>query len=86
MPDSLVITNCPVCNSPEIRRMTGPWQGTARGQAYLVPDLEYYACPNCGEKVLPPEAMRRIQAASPAFRGRPKVSVRKSRLQAIPAV
>jgi YgiT-type zinc finger domain-containing protein len=86
MSDSLVITNCPVCSSPEIRRVSGPWPGKVWGQAYVVEDLEYYACPNCGEKVLPPEAMRLIQAASPVFRGKPKSSIRKRRIQASPAV
>jgi predicted RNA-binding Zn-ribbon protein involved in translation (DUF1610 family) len=49
----LVVTACPTCGSRAIR-------------TYTVKDLEYYSCPNCGEKVYPPEAMRRLQEASPA--------------------
>lgn len=38
------------------------------GKEYVVPDLRYYECPKCGERVYDSEAMRSIQAKSPAFR------------------
>ncbi len=37
------------------------------GQPYVVPDLEFHECPACGEQLYGPEAMRKIQAYSPAY-------------------
>ncbi|MBI3767494.1 MAG: YgiT-type zinc finger protein [Deltaproteobacteria bacterium] len=61
------ITVCPSCGSRSIKPVTGTWRGTARGKAYSVPGLRYFACPSCGEHVYDPAAMRRIQERSPAF-------------------
>ena len=61
------ISNCPSCGSPAIRRVKGDWRGTFKGKKYLVPALEYFACPTCHEKIYPPVAMRRIQESSPAY-------------------
>ena len=61
------IFTCPSCGSSAIRKVTGRCRGNYRGRRYTVEGLEYYTCPRCHEKVYPPEAMRRIQAASPAY-------------------
>jgi YgiT-type zinc finger domain-containing protein len=62
------VSVCPTCGSSAIRKVSGSWSGNYKGETYTVKALEYYACPNCNEKVYPPEAMRRIQHASPAYR------------------
>lgn len=62
------VSVCPTCGGSAIRKVSGSWTGNYKGEAYTVKALEYYACPNCNEKVYPPEAMRRIQHASPAYR------------------
>jgi YgiT-type zinc finger domain-containing protein len=61
------ITTCPSCNSKKIRKVRRNWTGQFKGQTYTVPNLEYYECPDCGEKVYDREAMRRIEEYSPAF-------------------
>jgi YgiT-type zinc finger domain-containing protein len=61
------ITICPTCGSSKIKRVQRNWTGEVQGQTYTVPDLEFYECPNCGEKVYDREAMRKIEAHSPAF-------------------
>lgn len=67
----LRISRCPSCGSEEIQRVRRDWVGKFRGRAYTVPELEFYECPACGEKVYDRQAMRRIEACSPAFiRGR----------------
>jgi hypothetical protein len=38
-----------------------------KGRSYVVPDLEFHECPACQEKLYGREAMRRIEAHSPAF-------------------
>jgi YgiT-type zinc finger domain-containing protein len=63
----LNITTCPSCGSESIRRVRRTWRGEVQGQRYSVPGLEFYECPDCGEKVYDREAMRRIEAHSPAF-------------------
>ena len=58
---------CPNCGSPEIQSVRQDWTSTFQGEKYTVRALEHYSCPTCGEKVYPPEAMQRIQEASPAY-------------------
>jgi len=63
----LKITICPSCGSGNIRKVRRTWRGEFQGQRYSVPSLEFYECPDCGEKVYDREAMRKIEAHSPAF-------------------
>jgi YgiT-type zinc finger domain-containing protein len=73
----LEITICPTCGSDKIKKVKRDHVGSFRGQEYVVPDLEFYECPNCGEKVYDAQAMRKIEAYSPAFakkRAKRKVS------------
>jgi len=65
--EKLSISTCPSCGSSAIRGVKGNWSGNFRGKKFMVPALEYFTCPNCLEKIYPPEAMRRIQASSPAY-------------------
>lgn len=71
--ERFLISACPSCGSSAIRKVKGEWTGSYKGMSYTVDALEYYACPKCGEKVYPPEAMRRIQEASPAYSKRRRV-------------
>jgi len=41
--------------------------GNFRSQTYNVPDLVYHQCPVCEEELYDREAMRKIEAHSPAF-------------------
>ncbi len=61
------ITLCPTCGSDTIRRVKRDWTGQWEGRTYTVPKLEFYECPACGEKVYDREAMRSLEAHSPAF-------------------
>ena len=65
------VNECPTCGSRRIKKVAGKWSGKYEGKPYQVSAVEYYACPDCGELVYPPEAMRRIQHASPAYSRRP---------------
>jgi len=62
------ITKCPSCGSTKIKRVSRDWHDEHGGVAYVVPDLEYYECPQCGERVYDRDAMRKIEAHGPAFR------------------
>jgi YgiT-type zinc finger domain-containing protein len=61
------VSDCPTCGSRRIERVRGTWSGRYKGKPYEVARLEYYSCPDCGEKVYPAQAMRRIQEASPGY-------------------
>ena len=67
------ISICPSCGSDKIKRLRRNWTGTFKDQTYVVPNLVYYACSSCGEKVYDREAMQKIEAHSPAFaKGQPE--------------
>jgi len=61
------ITICPSCGSDKIKKVRQDWTGKFQGQVYTVPTLEFYECPDCGERIYDRQAMRRIEAYSPAF-------------------
>ena len=63
----LQISSCPTCGSNKIHRMVRDVSRTYKGQTYSVPSLEFYSCPDCGEKVYDREAMLKIEAHSPAY-------------------
>ena len=66
------ITICPTCGSDRIKKVQRDLSDEFEGQFYTVPDLEFWECPNCGERIYDREAMRKIEACSPAF-ARPRM-------------
>ena len=64
----LQIKTCPTCGSDRIRHVVRDLTRTYRDQTYTVPNVEFYDCPVCGEKVYDREAMLKIEACSPAYR------------------
>ena len=68
--EGMNITTCPSCGSPEITKLRRNRPAKSRGKAYVVPALEYYECPDCGEKVYDQGAMRKIESYSPVFQKR----------------
>ncbi|MGH9852498.1 MAG: YgiT-type zinc finger protein [Blastocatellia bacterium] len=67
-PARLKITVCPTCGSDKIKLVRKDQTREFEGRVYTVPDLEFYECPDCGEEVYSPEAVRKIQAHSPAYK------------------
>ncbi len=63
----LKITKCPTCGSKKIRLVRRNWKGMFEGEDYTVPNLSFHECPDCGEEIYDREAMRKIEAHSPAF-------------------
>ncbi|MCD4727407.1 MAG: type II toxin-antitoxin system MqsA family antitoxin [Pirellulales bacterium] len=61
------IKKCPSCGSVKIKRVRQKWSGEYRGRSYIVENLEFHECPDCNERVYDPDAMRAIEANSPAF-------------------
>jgi len=67
------ITFCPSCGGKKLKKVRRNLVEDYHGQWYMAPDVEFHECPDCGEKVYDPEAMRKIEAVSPAFKGRSAV-------------
>jgi YgiT-type zinc finger domain-containing protein len=63
----LQIGQCPTCASPRIKHVRKNLRRTWKGQAYVVPNLEYWECPDCGEHVYDRDAMHQIETHSPAY-------------------
>jgi len=61
------IKTCPSCGSRQIEKVRRKWTGEYKGRVYSVERLEFYECPDCHEQVYDPEAMRAIEAKSPAY-------------------
>ena len=61
------ITVCPTCGSDKIKKVRRKLTGKIHNKTYTVPSLEYYECPDCGERVYDREAMQKIESYSPVF-------------------
>ena len=61
------ITICPNCGSNQIKKVRRNWTSKLKSQTYTVPNLEYYECPDCDEKVYDREAKQKIESYSPVF-------------------
>jgi YgiT-type zinc finger domain-containing protein len=66
-PSTPKITSCPTCGGAKIRRVRKTVTRTHAGRTYAVPDLDFWECPACGERVYDRDALRRIEARSPAY-------------------
>ena len=65
--DMLNIAQCPSCNSERIGKVQRDVTREFEGQTYTVPQLTFYECQECGERIYDPEAVRKIEDCSPAF-------------------
>lgn len=61
------ITKCPTCGSTNIKKVRRKLTGKSQNQTYSVPRVEFHECPACGETIYDREAMRKIEAHSPAL-------------------
>jgi YgiT-type zinc finger domain-containing protein len=70
----LKIKICPTCGSRRIRRVVADYRGNFRGKPYIARGVEHHECPNCGEKLFGPEAMRRIESSRPPHKRKTRVA------------
>lgn len=61
------IISCPTCGSKKIKKVRRNSVREFQGKKYTVPNLEYYACPDCGEELYDHQAMQKIEEYSPAY-------------------
>ena len=55
---------CPSCSSRKLKKVRKTVSGTRQGKRYSVPAVEFYECPDCGERIYDPTAMRQIEQRS----------------------
>lgn len=67
MSNKIIIQTCPTCGSDALEWVVKDVIRQYKGEAYTVPDLAFYECPQCGERVYDREAIQKIQAYSPAY-------------------
>jgi YgiT-type zinc finger domain-containing protein len=67
MNDKFKIKTCPSCGSDNIKLVTKDVVRNYKGRTYTVPNVEFYECYNCGEKVYDRVAIQKIEAVSPAY-------------------
>lgn len=65
---AIILHMCPSCGSEKIKKIRGNLTREFDGKKYTVSNVEYHECPDCGERIYGREAIRKIQAKSPAFR------------------
>jgi len=58
-------TFCPTCGSDDLKKVRRTWTGELEGKFYTIPDLEFYQCAACWERILDRKALRRIKASVP---------------------
>jgi YgiT-type zinc finger domain-containing protein len=60
----LNLTTCPTCGSKNIQAVRKAVSGSRQGKSYSAPDVEFYECPDCGERVYDSQAIRKIEKHS----------------------
>ena len=56
------LRRCPTCGSASIRTVVGDYRTRVHGEQFVIPNLERDECPECGEVLFSPEAMRRMES------------------------
>lgn len=56
------LRRCPTCGSTRIRRVVGDYRTRVQDAEVVVPGLERDECPDCGEVLFGPAAMRRMES------------------------
>ena len=83
MNKQLTIKLCPNCGSDRIAKVCRDWKGKYQNKVYTVPQLAFYECPVCSERVFAPEAIAKIRAYSPAYGKRAKAISKEPVLTAV---
>ena len=60
------IHTCPSCGSRRIKRVCKDVVRNFKGHTYVVPDVTFYECPACAEKLYDREAMEKLEAFRPS--------------------
>jgi YgiT-type zinc finger domain-containing protein len=60
----LKLTVCPNCGNKNLKKVRKTVTGTRQGKRYSAAQVEFYECPDCGERIYDPAAIRQIEEHS----------------------
>jgi len=60
----LKLNVCPNCGNKNLKKVHKTVTGTRNGKRYSAPNVDYYECPDCGERIYDPAAIRQIEEHS----------------------
>ena len=60
----LKLTICPNCGNKNLKKVHKTVTGTRHGKRYSAPDVEFYECPDCDERIYDAVAIRQIEEHS----------------------
>ena len=60
----LKLTICPNCGNKNLKKVRKAVTGTRQGKRYSSPAVEFYECPDCGERIYDAAAIRQIEQHS----------------------
>ena len=55
---------CPNCGKKDLKKVRKAVTGRRQGKQYSAPAVEFYECPDCGERIYDPAAIRQIEQHS----------------------
>jgi YgiT-type zinc finger domain-containing protein len=58
------LTVCPSCGNKNLKKVHKTVAGTRHGKRYSAPNVEFYECPDCDERIYDPVAIRQIEEYS----------------------
>ena len=60
----LKLTICPNCGNKNLKKVRKAVNGARQGKRYSAPDVEFYECPDCGERIYDPAAIGQVEEHS----------------------
>ena len=60
----LKLNVCPNCGNKNLKNVRQTVTGTRQGKRYSAPSVEFYECPDCGERIYDPVAVQQIEQHS----------------------
>ena len=57
----MLLKKCPLCDSMNVKKVTKTVERMIRGELLRIPSVTYWACPNCDEKIFPPQATEKMR-------------------------
>jgi YgiT-type zinc finger domain-containing protein len=58
---SMFLKNCPICDSHRIKRTKGMVERKIHRKVIRIPQVIYWVCENCGEKIFFPDALQQMR-------------------------
>lgn len=65
----LKLSLCPSCGNKNLKKVRKAVSGTRQGKRYSAPAVEFYECPDCGERIYDSSAIRQIEQHSSVSSG-----------------